>query len=389
MSNVATPIVPVADVRQQFSDLTAASVVWLQANWLQILVAATAGTIIFLALHSLRRLGKKLCDRDPGVRGWGTVIGRAVVRTNNFFIVMAAAKLVAGYAAPPAEIATTINFLWTFAAVFQAAIWAREIILGAVEHRTAGEGHSGDGLNSALGLIRLMVTFVVFAIALVVVLDNLGVNITGLVAGLGVGGIAIGLAAKGIFDDLFAALAILFDRPFRRGDSIGYDQTSGTVEEIGLKSTRVRSTSGEERIIANKNLLDKEITNNTRRDRRRVKFALGLVYQTAPAVAKALPATLKAIVEENGMEFVRCGFVGFGDSSLDFELEFDSPHTDFQSMYDARHLIGLAILTRFNEQGIEFAYPTQTSFTAAPDGTLVLPYEEHVEARPSPPSSGS
>ena len=138
-----------------------------------------------------------MCERDPTGRGWPTIVGRAVTRTNNFFIVMAAAKLVAGYAGPPAEVATTINFLWTIAAVFQAAIWAREIILGAVEHRTNREGHPSEALGSAMGLIRLLVTFVLFAIALIVVLDNLGVNVTGLVAGLGVGGIAIGLAAQG------------------------------------------------------------------------------------------------------------------------------------------------------------------------------------------------
>ena len=369
-------LVPSVDVRQQLNDLIVASLAWLQSHWLQILIAVAAGTVIFMTLHGLRRLAQKLCDRDPSGTGWPTVIGRAITRTNNFFIVMAAAKLVAGYAQPPAEVATTINFLWTIAAVFQAAIWAREIILGAVEHRTYRDGHPSEALGSAMGLIRLLVTFVLFAIALVVVLDNLGVNVTGLVAGLGVGGIAIGLAAQGIFADLFAALAILFDRPFRRGDNIAYDQTSGSVEEIGLKSTRIRSTTGEERIISNKNLLDKEIINNSRRDRRRVTMTLGLIYQTPPEVAEQLPETLKRIVEENDMEFVRCGFTGFGESSIDFELQFESPHADFQSMFDDRHKAGMAILKYFNEQGIEFAYPTQTAFTAAPDGRMIMPYPE-------------
>lgn len=370
-------LTPDADIRDQFNALTDATVGWVQSHWLSVLIALAAGAVVFVALHGLRRLGEKICERDPRHAGWGTVVGRAIVRTNNFFITLAAAKLVAGYADPPAEVATTIAFLWTIAATFQAAIWAREIVLGVVEHRAGRDEHSSEGLNSALGLIRLIVTVALFAVALVVTLDNLGVNVTGLIAGLGIGGIAIGLAAKGIFDDLFAALAIIFDRPFRRGDSIGYDQTSGTVEEIGLKSTRIRATSGEERIISNTNLLNKEITNNTRRDRRRVKFTLGLVYQTDPAVARALPDTLKRIVEDNGMEYIRCGFVGFGASSLDFELEFDSPQSDFQSMYDARHLIGMAILSCFNREAIELAYPTQTSFTAAPDGTLVMPYEVH------------
>ena len=129
----------------------------------------------------------------------------------------------------------------------------------------------------------------VFAVALVVVLDNLGVNVTGLVAGLGVGGIAIGLAAQGIFADLFAALAIIFDRPFRRGDSISYDTTSGSVEAIGLKSTRIRGIDGEERVISNKNLLNKEILNNTQRNHRRAKFVIGVTYSTPPEVLLAHP----------------------------------------------------------------------------------------------------
>ena len=365
------------DARGQLNDMVVVVATWLHQHWVQVLLACIVGTVIFAALHGLRRLGAKLCAFDADGSGWSTVVGRAVMRTGNPFMLAASAKLVAGYANPPAGVVTTIGFLWTIAATFQAAIWARELILGGVERRTHQEGHSNEALGSAVGLIRLMVTFVLFAVALIVVLDNLGVNVTGLVAGLGVGGIAIGLAAKGIFDDLFAALAIIFDRPFRRGDAIGYDQTTGTVEEIGLKSTRIRSTSGEERIIANRNLLDKEITNNTRRDRRRVKFALGLVYQTAPAAAQALPDTLRRIVEDGGMEFVRCGFVGFGASSLDFELEFDSPHTDYQAMYDARHRIGIAILACFAAEGLEFAYPTQTSFTAAPDGRAIMPYDIH------------
>ena len=297
--------------------------VWLQANWLQILIALAIGAVIVVALVGLRRLGMKLCDRPTLAGGWGLILGRTIARTGNFFIVMVAAKLVSGYAEAPPAVATTITFLFTVAAVFQAAVWARELILGGIEHRTAGQDHAT--LGSAFGLIRLLVTFVVFAIALVVVLDNLGVNVTGLVAGLGVGGIAIGLAAQGIFADLFAALAIIFDKPFRVGDAVSYDQSSGTVEEIGLKSTRIRGINGEQRIISNKNLLDKEIQNNTERDHRRIKFALGLIYQTDPQVCAAVPQMLQTIVEKLELKFVRSGFVGFGDSSLNFEVEFDVP----------------------------------------------------------------
>jgi small-conductance mechanosensitive channel len=379
MSNTAaanTSAAPRPDLGPQLQQIVNDFGLWVQSHWLQIIIAAAVGAGIVLLLHFLRRLGVKLCERDPKHTGWPTIFGRAISKTGNFFIIMVAAEAVAGYAAAPDGVMKIIDFLFTLAAVFQAAIWLRELILGFIEHRTGAEGYQGEALINAMGIIRLLVTVVVFAIALVVVLDNLGVNVTGLVAGLGVGGIAIGLAAQGIFSDLFAALAILFDKPFRRGDAVSYDQTSGTVEEIGLKSTRIRSITGEERIISNKQLLDKEIINNTKRDFRRFKFVLGATYETDVAKLRAIPEMLKEIVEAEGYHFVRSGFVNFNASSVDFEIEFDSMTQSYDEGYEARHKVGLAILDRFNAEGIAFAYPTQTSYSAAPDGTLVLPYAD-------------
>ncbi|OWK28569.1 mechanosensitive ion channel family protein [Sphingomonas mucosissima] len=375
-STAPLPKISGADVEQQISAFWTSSIDWFGAHWLQIAIALAIGTGIALALLWLRRLGPRLAGRSHTGKGWSAVFGRAIERTSTFFIIMVAAQLVAGYADPPVIVATTINFLFTLAAVFQAAIWARELILGAIEHRTRAENYSGEALMNAMGLIRLLVTIVVFAIALVVVLDNLGVNVTGLVAGLGVGGIAIGLAAQGIFADLFAALAIIFDRPFRRGDAITYDSSSGTVEEIGLKSTRIRGINGEQRIISNRNLLDKEIINNTQRERRRTKLAIGVGYETDRDVLARLPHILQEEVERSDQMFVRAGFVAFGASSIDFELEFDTPTADYQIAYDARHTVGLAIYRRFDAEGISIPFPTQTNYTAAPDGRLIMPYSE-------------
>lgn len=382
--NSAAPLPKISgdDVQQQIATFWTSSVEWFGAHWLQIAIALAIGATIAFGLLWLRGLGPRLAGRSHTGKGWSAVFGRAIGRTSTFFIVMVAAQLVTGYADPPQIVEKTISFLFTLAAVFQAATWARELILGAIEHRTRAENYSGEALMNAMGLIRLLVTIVVFAIALVVVLDNLGVNVTGLVAGLGVGGIAIGLAAQGIFADLFAALAIIFDRPFRRGDSITYDTSTGSVEEIGLKSTRIRGINGEQRIISNRNLLDKEIINNTQRDRRRTKLAIGVAYETDRDVLARLPQILQEEVERNGMTFVRAGFVAFGGSSIDFELEFDSPSPDYEAAYHARHAVGLAIHRRFDAEGISIPFPTQTNYTAAPDGRLIMPFAEGKDQPP-------
>jgi len=244
-----------------------------------------------------------------------------------------------------------------------------------------GVAEEHSTLGSAIGIIRLLVTVGLFAIALILILSNLGVNVTGLVAGLGIGGIAIGLAAQGIFSDLFAALAIIFDRPFRRGDTIRYDTTTGTVEHIGLKTTRMRSLDGQQVVMSNTNLLNKEINNFALVEHRRFLLVLGVVYQTPMEQLRALPGMIGGIVARHDKtELVRCGMRGFGPSSLDFEVQFDVHGTDYEYAFATRAAICLEILTTFNEAGIQFAYPTQTTFTAAPDGTLVMPYPTHIHS---------
>jgi small-conductance mechanosensitive channel len=374
-ANAQEPLFDASGFATQTSGLFTASREWLQHHWLQILIAFAIGAIIVIVLHAARRLAGKLAVRDPeGRAGWGSIIGRALVKTSNFFIIMLAAKLVAGYAGAPSQVSSTVNFLWTIASVFQAAAWVREIALGAIEHRTQSAHYSGEALLSAMGLIRVLITFALFAIALVVVLDNLGVNVTGLVAGLGVGGIAIGLAAQGIFGDLFAALAIIFDRPFRRGDKVQYDQTVGVIESIGLKSTRIRSFGGEMRVISNRQLLDKEIQNISNRDHVRVTLTIGVAYETPPEKLEALPDLLKAVFEDAGGKVARASFETFGASSLDFIVQFDVPGDDWPTAHATRNKALVLLMRRFAEQGIVIPYPTQTTYTAAPDGTLVMPY---------------
>jgi small-conductance mechanosensitive channel len=226
-----------------------------------------------------------------------------------------------------------------------------------------------------------LVSVALFAIAVVLILDNLGVNVTGLVAGLGIGGIAIGLAAQGIFSDLFAALSILFDKPFKRGDAIRFEDIIGTVEQIGLKTTRIRATTGEQIVVSNANLLSKELHNFANLDRRQIVLRFGLICQTAPELCAQLPEMMRAIVEgQKKTRMVRCGMVGFGASTLDFELAFDVHSRDWDIAFATRNAVCIAMLEAFAGAGIHLGYPSQTSFTAAPDGRLIMPYPTGAEA---------
>jgi small-conductance mechanosensitive channel len=355
--------------------LLAEASAWVSGNVVGILVAAAIGTAIGLAMLGLRSLGRRLLGRLEGNSHWPALFAGALARTKIFFIVAASARLVAGHADTPPALMNLIHVAFVIAASLQAAIWARDLILGYVAYRT-GDQEQGT-LASAIGIIRLLVTVTLFAIAVILILSNLGVNVTGLVAGLGIGGIAIGLAAQGIFSDLFAALSIIFDKPFRRGETISFGSPpmTGTVERIGLKSTRIRAVNGEEVIMSNANLLNALVQNWARLERRRALIALQLVYRTPVEVLAELPGELRAIVERQPLaRFDRAHVTAFNVSSIDVELVFFVEAGDFHEFLEARQAVMLGILRRFAELGIEFAYPTQTSFTAGPDGKHIMPY---------------
>lgn len=372
-TSATVPLIQSADDLRLFWSQTTA---WVESHYLNIAIAGAIAAIIIAVLYGLRMLGTRMCRREH-LSHWPRIVGRAIARTNLFFIVMLAARIVSGYANPPAMVFDTVRFLFVVASAIQAALWVRELVIGIVEYRAGDDEGGSSTLGSAIGIIRLLVTVVAFIVATLLILDNIGVNITGLVASLGIGGIAIGLAAQGIFSDLFASLAIIFDKPFRRGDIVRWDQTTGTVEAIGLKTTRVRSLTGEEVVISNTNLLNKELHNLAHTMRRRATLGLQLVYQTPPAVLRRIPDMVKDVVtRQDKAALLRCVMTNFGASSLDFELVFDVIDEDVDVFNHVRHEICIAILETFAAEGIEFAYPTQTTFTAAPDGTMIMPYPD-------------
>jgi len=362
---------------------TQSVVAWFVTNREGVIVGALVAAAIVAFMLIARFVGNRMIVRETEAQhlGWRTVVGRVLAKTTIFFMVMAAIDIVATYSQPPARLQRLVDIGFTIAFALQGAIWARELILALIARRV-GDGTTESALSNATVIIRLLVSVALFALAIVVILDNLGVNVTALVAGLGIGGIAIGLAAQGIFSDLFAALAILFDKPFRKGDLVRYGTTTGTVERIGLKTTRLRGVGGEQVIMANTKLLDQELHNVTDARVRRTWLPFGLTYQTSPDTIERLPEILSETVDSvKNCKLVRCCATAFGPSSIDCELVYDDRARDPDTLAKHRSEIIIAVKRTFEREGIEFAYPTQTTFTAAPDGTLVMPYSTRDDQR--------
>lgn len=347
---------------------------WMVNHWMELAIAFVVAFLIYAGLSFVKRRARAMADKRVDQVDFAQIALRVVGRTGRIFRIMIAVMLVAGYANTPTKLYGVIVIVFTVVAVLQVAVWVRELILGLIERRAFAGEATNESLENAMTLIRLLVSVAVFAVAFIVILDNLGVNVTGLIAGLGIGGIAIGLAAQGIFSDLFAALSILFDKPFKRGEVIQFDTMTATVEKIGLKSTRLRALDGQEVIVSNTQLLSKQIDNMTQLHRRRSRFVLGLVYHTPPEKMRALPEKLQAVVEDKGAHFIRANFTLFNASSIDFEVVFDVLSGEVEVNHAQRHAIAMDIIELFAKDGYEFAYPTQTTYTAAPDGTMVMPY---------------
>ncbi|HEX8841342.1 MAG TPA: mechanosensitive ion channel domain-containing protein [Sphingomicrobium sp.] len=302
---------------------------WLVDNRDGLLIGGAVALGLVFIMLILRSFGQRAIERDPDGLGWRTVIGRVLAKTSLAFMIVAAADVVATYAEMPRRAAHLIDIAFVIAFALQGAVWARELILGLIGRRVAEEKDGSGALGNAMGIIRVLISVALFAVAIILILDNLGVNVTALVAGLGIGGIAIGLAAQGIFSDLFAALSILFDKPFKKGDTIRYDNSTGTVERIGLKTTRLRSLTGEQLIMANTKLLEREIHNLAEARARRITLYLAVGGEASvDSIDAVCAAAEQAVAAQKGCKLVRCALSGTGGGALSFDLVYDNSTRD-------------------------------------------------------------
>jgi len=244
----------------------------------------------------------------------------------------------------------------------QAGIWLNYLLIEFINLRNKKEVNGND--KSTLSALKTVMRIVLWSIIFILVIDNIpGIEITALITSLGIGGIAIGLALQNILGDLFASLSISLDKPFVIDDLIQVDEFMGKVEKIGLKSTHLRSISGEQLIFSNSDLLNSRIQNFKRLERRRNLLTLSVLYQTPPDQLRQIPEIIRSITSElEGVTLDRIHLAGFGDYSINFEMVYWVESSDFSLFMDKKQSILLRIFDEFIKNGIEFAYPTQSIF---------------------------
>lgn len=297
-----------------------------------------------------------------------TLLSDIIGRTKPIVLLLIALYAASLFLVLPATV-TGIIYGIAFIAVFiQIGIWGNYFVVNSLK-RYMGLKMAEPATSSGIVVMGLIGKTILWSVVLLIILDNLGVNITALIAGLGVGGIAIGLATQNILGDLFASLSILLDRPFEVGHFIIVGEHLGTVERIGLKTTRIRSLSGELLIFGNNDLLQSRIRNFTHFQERRVAFTFGVRYDTPAEKLKKMPGMVREIIESvENTRFDRAHFKEFGDFSLNFEVVYYVLSPDFLAFMDIQEKINLGIFEAFEKEEIGFAFPTRTIHIASQPG---------------------
>lgn len=245
--------------------------------------------------------------------------------------------------------------------LIQVGLWVSVVMQIMIDRYRKQQLEKNPASATTLNVLNFIGRFLLWVVVLLLVLDNLGVNITALVAGLGVGGIAIALAVQTVLGDLFASLSIVLDKPFVLGDFLIVGDFLGTVEFVGLKTTRLRSLSGEQLVFSNSDLLNSRIRNYGRMYERRVSFNLGVVYHTSVEKMKMIPEIIRSAIEaQKNTRFDRSHFKEYGDFSLIYESVYYVLGPDYNTYMDIQQAINICIYESFEREFIEFAYPTQS-----------------------------
>lgn len=332
---------------------------WLTAA----LTALVALLVLRLGINALRRRMSRVVERT--VTRIDDIFVEVLSSTKLVFLILFAVYLGSLQLQLSPRAGAVLGSIAMLALLAQAGFWGGTALKAGLqeyaERRLSEDPAALTTMNAAAFLGRIVLWSVVFLLAL----DNLGVDITTLIAGLGIGGIAIALAAQNILGDLFASLTIVLDKPFVIKDFLIVNDLMGTVEHVGLKTTRVRSLSGEQLVFSNADLLSSRIRNYGRMFERRVVFSVGVVYQTPRSKLQAIPEILRSAIEaQETTRFDRAHFKEYGPYSLNFEAVYYVLDPSYNTYMDIQQAINFFIHEEFEEQEIEFAYPSQTVFVA-------------------------
>ena len=346
---------------------------WIFGDWLNAhpmalwVIAVGVGAALFMVIATALKIVRARLDArgERERHGLASSTSQVLRRTN--WVLLALLCLMAGVDITDAPLpwsGATISHLWFVLLALQGALWLERAVDVAVRRTVRARGDASIVTATLLGL--LLRTFV-WAVALLAMLDNLGVNITALVASLGIGGVAVALAVQTILSDLFASISIGLDKPFEVGDFIVFGSVAGSIEHIGLKTTRIRSLGGEQIVCSNTELLKQVIQNYKRMQQRRIVFTVRVSYKTDVSLAAKVPEILRErITQQADVRYDRAHLARFGDSALEYEAVYYLMSADYNRYMDTQQAINLGIMRSLEEAGIALALPERIVHVAAP-----------------------
>jgi len=282
-------------------------------------------------------------------------------KTRFLFILLVGVWVAARSLDLPEQWDETMTAVLTAVLLLQIGLWGMGVINYLVRHYRAASLEDDPGLATAIGALGFVGRLALWAVLLLTALSTFGVEITPLLASLGVGGLAVALALQNVLGDLLASLSIVLDKPFVIGDFVIIGEFAGTIESVGLKTTRVRALSGEQLVFSNSDMLSSRIRNLGRMQERRVVFQIGVEYNLDSQKLRRIPEIVQGAIEtRENVRFDRCHFKAFGDFSLNFETVYFMTVPDYRAYMDTQQAINLAVYESFETEGIPFAFPTQT-----------------------------
>jgi small-conductance mechanosensitive channel len=348
---------------------------WVLALAIVALTSLLASLLLRIGTRLLRRLAARTQSRVDDA------LIAALAATRLWLVALVAADPAAHTLELPDGAVRAVHDVAVVAFFLQVGLWAACLIEIWISGTRKHARETNPAALTSFGAISFIVRVAAWALVALLAFENLGVNVSALVAGLGIGGIAIGLALQNILGDLFASLSIVLDKPFVVGDFIIVDDFMGTVDSIGVKTTRVRSLGGELLVFANGDLTRSRLRNYKRMAERRVLFGFGVRYETTPEQIEAIPGIIREIIQaQPNTRFERAHFKGFGASSLDFEVVYWVLTPDYNPYMDIQQAINLALMRRLAERHVDFAFPSQTLYFDKP--LRVTRHKDDPQAKP-------